>query len=183
MSIYMNLLYMTNSIFLERSLRVVDIELLNKISFQLKKQHLTVATAESCTGGLIAHTLTNISGSSDYFDRGIVSYSNRAKMELLDVPEDILKEYGAVSKDVARTMAEGIRKKSNVDIGLATTGIAGPTGGTKEKPVGLVYISIATSKNVEIKRFIFSGDRLQNKESTCKAALTVLLDYLTSQSR
>jgi nicotinamide-nucleotide amidase len=170
---------MTNSIFLERSLRVVDIELLNKISFQLKKQHLTVATAESCTGGLIAHTLTNISGSSDYFDRGIISYSNRAKIELLGIPETMLKEHGAVSEEVAKAMAEGVRKKSNVDIGLATTGIAGPTGGTKEKPVGLVYIAVSTADSIEVKRFQFSGNRLQNKESTCNAALTILLDYLT----
>lgn len=175
----MNLLYMTNSIFLERSLCVVDIEFLNKISFQLKKQHLTVATAESCTGGLIAHTLTNISGSSDYFDRGVVSYSNESKMELLGVPEDLLKKYGVVSEQVARAMAEEMRIKSKVDIGIATTGIAGPTGGTNEKPVGLVYIAISTQKNTDVKKFLFSGDRLQNKESTCNAALTMLLDYLT----
>lgn len=158
---------------------MVDIELLNKISFQLKRQHLTVATVESCTGGLVAHTLTNISGSSDYFDRGIISYSNRAKTELLGVPETMLKEHGAVSEQVAKVMAESVRKKSNVDIGLVTTGIAGPTGGTKEKPVGLVYIAISTQKNTDVKKFLFSGDRLQNKESTCNEALTMLLDYLT----
>jgi len=158
---------------------VVDGELHNKISILLKKQNLTVATAESCTGGLIAHAITNVSGSSEYFDRGIVSYSNRAKMELLDVSENILKEYGAVSEQVAKTMAEGIRKKSNVDIGIATTGIAGPTGGTEEKPVGLVFIAISTSENTMVKKFQFSGDRLQNKESTCNAALNMLLDCLT----
>jgi len=158
---------------------VVDGELLNKISILLKKQSLTVATAESCTGGLIAHVLTNVSGSSEYFDRGIISYGNRAKMELLGVSENVLKEYGAVSKEVAKAMAEGIRIKSNVDVGIATTGIAGPTGGTKEKPVGLVYIAISTFKNTEVKKFLFSGNRLQNKESTCNAALTMLLDYLT----
>ena len=158
---------------------MVDGELHNKISILLKKQNLTVATAESCTGGLIAHAITNVSGSSEYFDRGIVSYSNRAKMELLDVSENVLKEYGAVSKEVAKAMADGIRIKSNVDVGIATTGIAGPTGGTKEKPVGLVYIAISTFKNTEVKKFLFSGNRLQNKESTCNAALTMLLDYLT----
>lgn len=179
MSIYMNLLYMTNLISHERRLCVIDIELINKISTQLKKQRLTVATAESCTGGLIAHTLTNISGSSDYFDRGIVSYSNRAKTELLGVPETMLKEHGAVSEEVAKAMAEGVRKKSNADIGLATTGIAGPTGGTKEKPVGLVHIAISTADSTEVKRFQSSGNRLQNKENTCNAALTMLLDYLT----
>ena len=158
---------------------MTDKELLNKVFINLKKQRLTVAIAESCTGGLIAHTLTNISGSSDYFDRGIVSYSNEAKSELLGVPEDMLKEYGAVSEQVAKAMAEGIRTTSNVDIGIATTGIAGPTGGTKEKPVGLIYIAISTEEKTIVKRFQFSGDRLQNKESTCNAALTMLLDYLT----
>jgi len=157
---------------------VIDEELLNKISFQLKKQHLTVATAESCTGGLIAHTLTNIPGSSDYFERGVISYSNKSKIELLEIPENMLKTYGAVSEQVAKAMAEGIRVKSNVDIGIATTGIAGPTGGTKEKPVGLVYIAISTSNNTRVKKFLFSGNRLQNKESTCNAALDMLLDYL-----
>ena len=158
---------------------MTDKELLNEVFTNLRKQKLTVAIAESCTGGLIAHTLTNISGSSDYFDRGIVSYSNEAKSELLGVPEDMLKEYGAVSEQVAKAMAEGIRTTSNVDIGIAATGIAGPTGGTKEKPVGLVYIAISTSENTVVKKFQFSGDRLQNKEITCNTALTMLLDYLT----
>lgn len=155
-----------------------DRQLLNKVSDKFKKHHLSVATAESCTGGLLAHTLTNISGSSEYFDRGIVSYSNQAKIELLGVPEKTLQEYGAVSEQTAKAMAIGIKERSNVDIGISTTGIAGPTGGTKEKPVGLVYIGIASSKNVTIKKFIFSGDRSQNKESTCNAALEMLLENL-----
>ncbi|UCD14754.1 MAG: CinA family protein [Thermoplasmatales archaeon] len=157
---------------------VLDRQLLNKISDKLKKHHLSVAIAESCTGGLLAHTLTNISGSSEYFDRGIVSYNNQAKVELLGVPEETLKQYGAVSEQTARAMAIGIKERSNVDIGISTTGIAGPTGGTKEKPVGLVYIGIASLKNVEVKKFIFSGDRMQNKESTCNAALEMLLKSL-----
>ncbi len=157
---------------------MVDEELLNKVSSILKKQKLTIATAESCTGGLLSHILTNISGSSDYFDRGIVSYSNKAKMQLLGVPENLLKKYGAVSKQVAKAMAEGVRTKSNVDIGIATTGIAGPTGGTKEKPVGLVYIAISTEDDVIVKKYQFPGDRLQNKENTCNMALQILLDIL-----
>ena len=154
-------------------------EILEKISIILKEKGLKIATAESCTGGLISHSFTNISGSSEYFDRGIVSYSNKAKTELLDVSEDILNKYGAVSEKVAKAMSEGIRKKSNVDIGIATTGIAGPTGGTKEKPVGLVFISISTINNTIVKRFHFSGNRLENKESTCKAALETLLKLIT----
>ena len=103
---------------------MIDENLLKKVADLLKEKKLKIATAESCTGGLISHTLTNISGSSDYFDRGIVSYSNKSKTELLEVPEDIIKKYGAVSKQVAKIMAENIRKKSKVDIGIATTGIA-----------------------------------------------------------
>ena len=167
-------------LFLKEVKSLIDKELLSKISNLLKKRNLTVATAESCTGGLVAHSLTNISGSSDYFDRGVISYSNKSKIEMLGVSEKILKEYGAVSEQVAKAMAEGVRTRSNADIGLATTGIAGPTGGTKDKPVGLVYIAISTSKSTIIKGFQFSGDRLQNKASTCNAALKMLLDYLTS---
>ena len=158
---------------------MIDEKLLNNVSQRLKKRNLTIATAESCTGGLIAHTLTNVSGSSDYFERGVVSYSNRAKMELLGVPDDTIRKYEAVSKQVALAMADEIRVKSGVDIGLATTGIAGPTGGTKEKPVGLVYVAISASNKTDVKKFLFSGSRLQNKESTCNAALKILLDYLT----
>lgn len=158
---------------------MIDEQTLKRVSNLLKQKNLTVATAESCTGGLIAHTLTNISGSSDYFERGIVSYSNDAKIELLDVSEDLIIKYSAVSKKVAKAMAEGIRTKSNVTIGISTTGIAGPTGGTNEKPIGLVYIAISTSKETIVKKFNFSGDRLQNKETTCNEALKMLLDILT----
>jgi len=157
---------------------LVDTELLNKIFTLLTSKKLKVATAESCTGGLIAHTLTNISGSSDYFDRGIVSYSNNAKSELLDVPENILSKFGAVSEQVAKAMAEGVRKKSNIDIGIATTGIAGPTGGTKEKPVGLAYIAVSTDNGTVVKKYQFSGERIENKRSTCDAALILLLESL-----
>jgi PncC family amidohydrolase len=157
---------------------LVDTNLLNKVSDILKKQHRTIATAESCTGGFIAHTLTNISGSSEYFDRGVISYSNTAKKELLGVPENILQRYGAVSTQTAQAMAQGIRTHARADIGLATTGIAGPTGGTKNKPVGLVYIAVATEKKVIVKRFLFSGNRLQNKKHTCTAALSLLLETL-----
>ena len=160
-------------------MRLIDGELPDKISNMLKNQKLVIATAESCTGGLIAHTLTNISGSSEYFDRGIVSYSNRAKMELLDVSENMLKKYGAVSMEVAKSMAKDVRIKSNVDIGISTTGIAGPTGGSKEKPVGLVFIAVSMERNTVVKKFNFSGDRSQNKKSTCDATLDMLLDVLT----
>lgn len=158
---------------------MIDESLLNTVSNKLKKKNLSIATAESCTGGLLAHLLTNISGSSEYFERGVVTYSNISKIELLGIPKETIKDYGAVSEETARAMAIGIKERSNVDIGISTTGIAGPTGGTKEKPVGLVYICIATSTNTQVKRFIFSENRLQNKERTCNEALKFLLDAIT----
>jgi PncC family amidohydrolase len=158
---------------------LVDMKLVNKVSDELKKHHVTVATAESCTGGLLAHMLTNVSGSSEYFCCGVITYSNMAKMELLDVPEELLKKYGAVSKEVAAAMAKSIQQRALVDYGLATTGIAGPTGGTKDKPVGLVFISISTKDAVVVKQFLFTGDRLANKDSSCTAALELLLETIS----
>ena len=160
---------------------LIENDTLEKISNHLKNNKLRVATAESCTGGLIAHALTNISGSSVYFDRGVVTYSNKAKIELLEVNNGIINEFGAVSHQVAEAMAKGIRIKSNVDIGIATTGIAGPTGGTPDKPVGLVYIAISLDNQTIVKKLQFSGNRLENKESTCNSALKLLLDILTQQ--
>jgi nicotinamide-nucleotide amidase len=156
----------------------VDRKLLNKISTLLNKKKLSISTAESCTGGFISHTLTNISGSSNYFDRGIVTYSNDSKKELLNVSNKLLEEHGAVSEQVAKAMAENIRKLSNTDIGLSTTGIAGPNGGTKEKPVGLVYIGISTKENIIVKKFNFKEDRIKNKIATCNAALNLLYEQL-----
>jgi len=158
---------------------MIPTALLTSVADELTKQHLLIATAESCTGGLLAHLLTNISGSSVYFDRGVVTYSNTAKTALLGVPRDLLNQFGAVSEQTAAAMAVGIRQHAAVDIGISTTGIAGPTGGTPEKPVGLVYIGLATGKTVTVKRFVFSGDRLANKESTCTAALQLLLETVT----
>jgi len=157
---------------------MIDVDLVKKVSDRLINQKLKVATAESCTGGLLAHILTNISGSSNYFERGIVSYSNQTKTELLDVPVDLLIEHGAVSEPVARLMADNIRIKSNVDIGISTTGIAGPTGGTKEKPVGLVYIAVSTKDLTRVEKNLFTGNRLENKESSCNEALKLLYDVL-----
>jgi len=162
----------------ERGLILPGNKTLEKISSELIKQKKKISTAESCTGGLIAHFLTNISGSSNYFERGVISYSNNSKIDLLNVSEDLLEKNGAVNKEVACAMAEGIRKNSNVDIGLATTGIAGPTGGTVEKPVGLVYIAISTSEKTFVKKFNFTGDRLENKTSTLNAALVMLYEEL-----
>ena len=137
----------------------------------LIERELKIATAESCTGGLVGNLLTNISGSSKYFERGIVCYSNAAKVELLKVDEDVIAENGAVSLEVAMQMAEGVKSTSGADIGLATTGIMGPTGATTDKPVGLVYIGYCDEKVCTAKKFIFGDDRLLNKQRTAQAAL------------
>jgi len=140
----------------------------------LKERELKIATAESCTGGLIAHTLTNVAGSSDYFERGVVCYSNASKVEILKVNEDALIKHGAVSQEVAMQMAEGVKSTSGTDIGLAVTGIMGPTGATTDKPVGLVYIGYCNEKVCTVKKFVFGNERLLNKERTMQAALDMV---------
>jgi len=153
-------------------------ELAKKIAPLLKERHLKVATAESCTGGLIGHTITDVPGSSEYYEGGIISYSNEMKMKFLGVKERTLKEYGAVSEQTAKEMAEGVRRATGADIGIATTGIAGPGGGTAEKPVGLVYIAISADGKTKVEKHLFKGNRWENKERTCRASLSLLLDYL-----
>ncbi len=152
--------------------------MLERIASLLKEKGLWIATAESCTGGLIAHKLTNVPGSSEYFKGGVVSYSNEVKMKLLGVREETLKEYGAVSEQTAREMANGVRKLLDVDIAIATTGIAGPGGATPTKPVGLVYASLSSPEKTIVKKFVFKGEREENKESFANAALNILLEYL-----
>lgn len=157
----------------------VDNETLEVVTGRLlRSKRLTLAIAESCTGGLIGHRITNVSGSSDYLERGLVVYSNRSKMELLNVPQELLENYGAVSQEVAEWMAKGIRTASRTDIGLGITGIAGPTGGTERKPVGTVFISISTSKATVGKRFKFSGTREEIKLVASETAIDWLRRYL-----
>lgn len=139
---------------------------------------LTIAVAESCTGGLISSRLTDVSGSSQYFERAMVTYSNGAKVENLQVDEDFIHKYGAVSLEVARQMAEGVRAISGTDIGISATGIMGPTGETAGKPVGLVYIGLCDDKICTAKEFRFSGNRKRNKERTSQAALDMLRRHL-----
>ncbi len=144
----------------------------------LTLKRLTLATAESCTGGLLSSRLTDVPGSSAYFLRGAVTYSNQAKIDTLAVKKISLDMYGAVSKQVAEEMAEGARKLAGSDIGLSVTGIAGPDGGTLEKPVGVVYIAISTDTEMLSKEFRFSGDRIWIKERTAQSALDMLRRYL-----
>lgn len=140
----------------------------------LKKHNLKLAIAESCTGGLIGDRVTAVPGSSEYFDRGVITYSNQSKIELLGVDPAALKDKGAVSEEVARQMAEGIRKKSGCDIGVATTGIAGPSGGTPEKPVGLVYIALSDKFSAVIRTLQLQGERSRIKQQTTQAALNFI---------
>ena len=141
----------------------------------------TIATAESCTGGLIAHRLTNVSGSSSYFIQGVTAYSNESKMKLLNVPEEVLISRGAVSEDVAKAMAENVRKLAGTDLGLSTTGIAGPTGATPNKPVGLAYIGFSTAEatiSVKLTPLPYAIDRLVFKERLSQLALDIVRKYL-----
>jgi PncC family amidohydrolase len=153
-------------------------ELEKKIGKLLREKNLTMATAESCTGGLIANRITNVSGASDYFEAGFITYSNRTKTAFLAVSEDVIKNRGAVSPEVARLMAEGVKRVTGAGIGIAVTGIAGPTGGTQEKPVGTVYIGISSGLGTFVRHFLFSGTRRKIKSRTSEAALTCVLDCL-----
>ena len=153
-------------------------ELEEIVGRQLRALGWKIAVAESCTGGLIACRLTNISGSSDYFDRGVTTYSNRSKMELLEISEATLTQYGAVSAETVSAMAIGVRKLAGAQVGLAVTGIAGPTGGTSEKPIGLVFVSLSTQKGTSVQQFQFTGDRLANKQRTAQAALEMVRQRL-----
>lgn len=144
----------------------------------LKERSLKIAVAESCTGGLIASRITDIDGASGYFEAGFTAYSNRAKSLFLKVPEEIIKEKGAVSSEVAGLMAEGVRVETGVDIGVSSTGIAGPTGGTKEKPVGTVYIGLSCNEGTFVRRLTLKGDRIEIKKQTSDEVFRFILEYL-----
>jgi nicotinamide-nucleotide amidase len=140
----------------------------------LKKYHKTIAVAESCTGGLVSDKLTNIPGISEFFLEGVVAYSNKAKVDVLSVPDELIIKYGAVSPQVARAMAEGIKKRTSSNIGVGITGIAGPTGATKEKPVGLVYIAVVMDDVLDVKECRFRGSRIDIKNFSANTALNMV---------
>lgn len=151
-----------------------EIKLEEVIGRLLKERDLHVAVAESCTGGLLSSRLTNLSGSSNYFERGVVTYSNAAKVEILKVDEDLIQQQGAVSAEVAMQMAEGIKATSGVDIGVSLTGILGPLGAVPGKPVGTVFIGYCDNKVCTAKRFQFGEDRILNKSRATQAALEMI---------
>jgi len=148
----------------------------------LRVRDLTISVAESCTGGLIGNLLTNVAGSSDYFQGGVMVYSNQSKTNLLNVSPETIKRYGAVSDQTVREMAEGIRKRINTDIGLAVTGIAGPDGGSAEKPVGTVHIGLIAGNEIYSGKYIFWGTREQVKLNTAIMALDWIRRYLNGDS-
>lgn len=137
---------------------------------------LSVALAESCTGGLVASSITAVSGSSGYFLGGVVSYANAAKVALLGVSEAALESHGAVSAQVAKAMAEGARARLGSTLAVSITGVAGPNGGSDEKPVGLTYVGLAGPVAVDVRRFQFAGDREANREAAARAALEWLIE-------
>lgn len=156
------------------------VDLVERLQALCLERNVTVATAESCTGGLVAKLITDIPGSSGYFRGGIVSYADEAKGLLLGVPREQLLAHGAVSAQVARAMAIGAVDRTGADMAVAITGISGPGGGSAAKPVGLTYIAVADSAGVEVRRLIWSGDRPGNREASARAAVHLLLERLTS---
>lgn len=154
--------------------------LAEKLGRLLMRAKWTLGVAESCTGGLLGHLLTNIPGSSDYFKGGIVAYANDIKHRLLQVDETTLEQHGAVSRETALQMARGARTALSVDIAAAVTGIAGPGGGTKDKPVGTVWIAVSYPDGERVQLFHMPGDRLQVKQQSARAAAEMLLGVLES---
>lgn len=166
--------YLKEKTALEKSLEESVVEL-------LAQKKMTVTTAESCTGGLIAGTLVNVAGASDVLNEGYVTYSNEAKERLVGVKHETLEEYGAVSEQIAREMAEGAARAAKADAALSATGIAGPGGGTEEKPVGLVYIGCYVNGETTVKECRFEGSRMENRLHTVETALQLLLRQLSEE--
>jgi len=154
------------------------LELARRTGKTLIRKRLSLSVCESCTGGMLGSILTSIPGSSQYFLGGIIAYSDKTKKDIVGVRSVTLKNHGAVSVDVAKEMAQGVQKLLGSDIGLGITGIAGPSGGTKKKPVGLVYVSLSHKEHILVKRFLFRGKREQIRKKVCKAALLLLTRHI-----
>ena len=148
--------------------------LINELAQALKERGLVCATAESCTGGLIGAALTSVSGSSEWYVGGVISYANSVKTGVLGVPAEIIEKHGAVSEECVRAMAEGVRRITGSDFAIATSGIAGPGGGSDEKPVGLVWIGVSSQNGTEAYRMVFRGDRKRNIDRFAANALNIL---------
>jgi len=156
-----------------------EMELIDRIALALIQRKERMGTAESCTGGLIAAACTSLAGSSQWFERGVVSYSNQAKTELLGVPAPLIELYGAASPEVAQHMARGLLAHAPIDWALAVTGIAGPTGGSDKRPVGTVWLALLhAGRPVKVWQELFAGDRHEVRAATVNAALTALCEAL-----
>ena len=153
-----------------------------KLGEELRERGLTIAVAESCTGGLLGSRITDVPGSSEYFLGGVIAYQNEVKEALLHVPHDVIASQGAVSPQTAAAMAVGCRDLFSCDIAVSITGIAGPGGGSEEKPVGLTYIGLATETGVTSRRFQWDESRIKNKEASVRAAMELILSQLTRGS-
>ena len=149
----------------------------------LQEKKIKISTTESCTGGFLAGTIVNVSGASEVFDEGYITYSNVAKHKILGVKEETLEQYGAVSEETAKEMAEGCAKAAGAQIAIGITGIAGPTGGTKEKPVGLVYMACMVNGEISVKEFHFSGNRSKIRETTTANALTFVRHCILNEGK
>lgn len=160
-----------------------DVTLEDAVVELLKEKHMTVTTAESCTAGLLAGRIMNVSGASSVYEEGYITYANHAKSKLLGVKKETLEKYGAVSEQTAREMAEGAAREAKADAALSVTGIAGPEGGTEEKPVGLVYIGCYVNGHTEVKEFHFTGNRAKNRDYAVVRALTFLREQLLKAER
>ena len=150
-----------------------------KIGEILKRRGLKISVAESCTGGLVGSKITDAPGASSYFLGGVIAYSNEIKMDILGVKKETLENFGAVSEECAREMAIGVSNLFKSDVAIATTGIAGPSGGSKDKPVGLVYIAIKIGEELEVRKYVFKGKRTEIKEKIANRAIQDAINMLT----
>jgi PncC family amidohydrolase len=154
--------------------------LASQVGERCSERRLRIATVESCTGGLVGHLITEVPGSSAYFLGGFVTYDDPVKVALVEVPDALLAAHGAVSAQVAVAMAEGARRRLGADVAVSTTGIAGPDGGSDEKPVGLTYVAVADANGHDVRRFVWDLDRSGNKRASAAAALELVIDRLAT---
>lgn len=158
------------------------VELAARVGARYLAHGLRLATVESCTGGLVGHLITETPGSSAWYVGGFVTYSDDLKRELVGVPEEVLTAHGAVSAQTALAMATGGRARTGADVGASVTGIAGPDGGSPEKPVGLTYVAVADATGIEVRRHLWSGDRADNKRASADAVLHLLLERIANEA-
>ncbi len=155
-------------------------DLASRVGAVCRDRSVRLTTVESCTGGLVAHLITEVAGSSDYYIGGLVTYSNDLKIDLVEVPAEVLSAHGAVSAQVARAMADGGRRRLGADVAVAVTGVAGPDGGTPAKPIGLTYVAVADADGDDVQRFVWDADRSGNKRLSAAAALELVITRLSA---